>query len=168
MRLMTIFCEKQKLCGSSSSNYLRPPLSTSSPQMFTSTLPSQATSFSLCRKCSCPSKTARSISFLYHKRAKLMYVYKNVNLRQINCYIRPSAYLALRSVYCYSPCLQARALPKRNKLFPEQRTRSSYSVSIYMQSDTKKTGTFKKPNINWRNPRKKKLLTEIEPLQLAF
>ena len=32
----------------------------------------------------------------------------------------------------------------------------------------KKTGTFEKPNKNWRNPRKKKLLTEIEPLQLAF
>ena len=32
----------------------------------------------------------------------------------------------------------------------------------------KKTGTFEKPNKNWRNPRKKNLLTEIEPLQLAF
>ena len=32
----------------------------------------------------------------------------------------------------------------------------------------KKPGTFEKPNKNWRNPRKKKLLTEIEPLQLAF
>ena len=31
----------------------------------------------------------------------------------------------------------------------------------------KKTGTFEKPNKNWRNP-KKNLLTEIEPLQLAF
>ena len=30
-----------------------------------------------------------------------------------------------------------------------------------------KTWTFEKPNKNWRNPRKK-LLTEIEPLQLAF
>jgi len=27
---------------------------------------------------------------------------------------------------------------------------------------------LEKPNKNWRNPRKKKLLTEIEPLQLAF
>ena len=33
----------------------------------------------------------------------------------------------------------------------------------------KKTGTFEKPNKNWRNPKKKKkLLTEIETLQLAF
>ena len=32
----------------------------------------------------------------------------------------------------------------------------------------KKTGTFENPNKNWRNPRKKNLLTEIEPLQLAF
>ena len=32
----------------------------------------------------------------------------------------------------------------------------------------KKMGTFEKPNKNWRNPRKKKLLTETEPLQLAF
>ena len=32
----------------------------------------------------------------------------------------------------------------------------------------KNMGTFQKPNKNWRNPRKKKLLTEIEPLQLAF
>ena len=31
----------------------------------------------------------------------------------------------------------------------------------------KKKGTFEKPNKKWRNPRKK-LLTEIEPLQLAF
>ena len=31
---------------------------------------------------------------------------------------------------------------------------------------TQKTETFEKPNKNWRN--KKKLLTEIEPLQLAF
>ena len=30
-----------------------------------------------------------------------------------------------------------------------------------------KKGTFEKPNKNWRNT-KKKLLTEIEPLQLAF
>jgi hypothetical protein len=33
---------------------------------------------------------------------------------------------------------------------------------------TKKTGTFEKPNKSTRNPRKKNLLTEIEPLQLAF
>ena len=33
-----------------------------------------------------------------------------------------------------------------------------------VQGDTKKTGTFEKPNKNLRNPRKKKLLTEIEPL----
>ena len=32
----------------------------------------------------------------------------------------------------------------------------------------KKTGTFEKRNKNWRNPRKKNLLTEIESLQLAF
>jgi hypothetical protein len=32
---------------------------------------------------------------------------------------------------------------------------------------TQKNGTFEKPNKNWRNPRKN-LLTEIEPLQLAF
>ena len=32
----------------------------------------------------------------------------------------------------------------------------------------KKTGTIEKPNKNWRNPQKKKLFTEIEPLQLAF
>ena len=32
----------------------------------------------------------------------------------------------------------------------------------------KKTGTFEKPNKNWRNPKKKNLLAEIEPLQLAF
>ena len=31
----------------------------------------------------------------------------------------------------------------------------------------KKSRTFEKPNKNWRNPRKKNL-TEIEPLQLAF
>ena len=31
----------------------------------------------------------------------------------------------------------------------------------------KKTGTFEKPIKNWRNPRKK-ILTEIEPLQPAF
>jgi hypothetical protein len=39
--------------------------------------------------------------------------------------------------------------------------------SLNIQSDTKKTGTFEKTNKNWRNPRKK-ILTEIEPLQLAF
>ena len=33
---------------------------------------------------------------------------------------------------------------------------------------TQKNGNFWKPNKNWRNPSKKKLLTEIEPLQLAF
>ena len=38
---------------------------------------------------------------------------------------------------------------------------------IYIQV-TQKKGTFEKPNKNWRNPRKKKLLKEIEPLQLAF
>ena len=38
---------------------------------------------------------------------------------------------------------------------------------LLIQRDTKqKTGTFEKPNKNWRN--KKKILTEIEPLQLAF
>ena len=35
-----------------------------------------------------------------------------------------------------------------------------------IQGDTKKSGTYEKPNKNWRN--KKKILTEIEPLQLAF
>ena len=55
------------------------------------------------RKWSRRSKTAGKISFLFDKRAKLMYVYKNVNLGQINYCIRPSASLALRSVYCYSP-----------------------------------------------------------------
>ena len=39
---------------------------------------------------------------------------------------------------------------------------------IIIQGDTKKTGTFEKPNKNWRNPRKKNLLTETEPSQLAF
>ena len=38
---------------------------------------------------------------------------------------------------------------------------------LLVQSDTKKTGTFEKHNKNWRN-QKKKILTEIEPLQLAF
>ena len=37
-----------------------------------------------------------------------------------------------------------------------------------IQSDTKKNGTFEKPNKNLRNPKKKKILTEIQPLQLAF
>ena len=32
----------------------------------------------------------------------------------------------------------------------------------------KKNGTFEKPNKNLRNPKKKKILTEIQPLQLAF
>jgi len=71
--------------------------------------------FSWGQKWSCQSKTARKISFLYEKRAKLTYMYKNVNLGQINYLTRPNASLALRSVYCYRPCLQARALRKRNK-----------------------------------------------------
>ena len=29
---------------------------------------------------------------------------------------------------------------------------------MYIQSDTKKTGTFEKPNKNWRNPKKKKII----------
>ena len=37
----------------------------------------------------------------------------------------------------------------------------------YIQSDTKKTGTFEKP-IKIEEIQEKKLLTEIEPLQLAF
>ena len=43
-----------------------------------------------------------------------------------------------------------------------------FMFNYIVQSDTKKTGTFENPNKNLRNPRKKKLLTEIEPLQLAF
>jgi len=39
---------------------------------------------------------------------------------------------------------------------------------VYGYRVTQKTETFKKPNKNGRNPRKKKLLGEIEPLQLAF
>ena len=37
-----------------------------------------------------------------------------------------------------------------------------------MYRETQNTGTFEKPNKNWINPTKKYLLTEIEPLQLAF
>ena len=42
----------------------------------------------------------------------------------------------------------------------------NFKIPIYRV--TQKTVTFENPNKNWRNPRKKKLLTEIEPLQLAF
>jgi hypothetical protein len=39
---------------------------------------------------------------------------------------------------------------------------------FFIQGETKKKGTFEKPNKNLRNPTKKNVLTEIEPLQLAF
>ena len=47
------------------------------------------------------------------------------------------------------------------------------SISVFFIAELnkgwhKKTGTFEKPNKNWRNPKKKKLLIETEPLQLAF
>ena len=38
----------------------------------------------------------------------------------------------------------------------------------FIQGDTKKTGTFEKPQQKLKKSKKKKLLTEIEPLQLAF
>ena len=49
----------------------------------------------------------------------------------------------------------------------------TYFLTIHFSNTEwhKKTGTFEKPNKNWRNPKKKKyiyILTEIEPLQLAF
>ena len=42
-----------------------------------------------------------------------------------------------------------------------------FFLVVYLYRVTQKTGTFEKPNKNLRNT-KKKLLTEIEPLQLAF
>ena len=42
------------------------------------------------------------------------------------------------------------------------------SCKILVQGDTKKTGTFEKPNKKLKKSKKKNLLTEIEPLQLAF
>ena len=38
----------------------------------------------------------------------------------------------------------------------------------YIQSDTKKTGTFEKNQQKLKKSKKKYLLTEIEPLQLPF
>jgi len=51
-----------------------------------------------------------------------------------------------------------------NTEFHEETTKIAYMLQC--TGWYKKTGTFEKPNKNWRN--KKKLLTEIEPLQLAF
>ena len=49
--------------------------------------------------------------------------------------------------------------------FPlQQRFKERASMSRYTYRVTQKTGTFEKPNKNWRNPRKE-ILTEIEPLQ---
>ena len=39
---------------------------------------------------------------------------------------------------------------------------------ITYTGDTKKTGTFEKTQQKLKKSKKKKLLTEIEPLQLAF
>ena len=46
--------------------------------------------------------------------------------------------------------------------------RFTFLVQCVVQSDTKRTETFEKANKNLRNPRKKHLLKEIEPLQLVF
>jgi len=42
-----------------------------------------------------------------------------------------------------------------------------FGLPLLLQSDTKKTGTLKKPT-KIEEIQEKKLLTEIEPLQLAF
>jgi len=38
----------------------------------------------------------------------------------------------------------------------------------YIQSDTKKTGTFEKPNKNWRNPTKKIYWQKLNHYNLPF
>lgn len=99
--VMTIFCEEHKLCGSSSFNCFYRPVTTSSPQMLTSLHLKPCPSLGVGNEGSSQSKTARKISFLYDKRAKLMYVIKNVNLAHINYFTGLCASLALRSAYCY-------------------------------------------------------------------
>ena len=49
-----------------------------------------------------------------------------------------------------------------------QSTTRNLHVMLLSTEWHKKTGTFEKPNKNWRNQKKKNVLTETEPLQLAF
>ena len=68
-------------------------------------------------------------------------------------------------IYCFSLHVSGNYVPIIRRKY---RTYATPGICHFIYRVTQKTGTFEKPNKKLKKSKKKKLLTEIEPLQLAF